>query len=225
MLLICVVCCAIGRPGLSTIVSTSTASPPRRSAAGQVLLPQPSDIDVSCPETSFLPGRVFASPADFNIQLADWLAKANRRIHRTLQARPLARLEADRSRMLQLPPISPQGWWMASLQLPRDHYVRLDTSDHSVHLLASGRRIEVTADLGQVLVTCDDVEVARHVRCWARRQTLTGPDHTPAAAAARRVASNKKTVPRGRVMRHGESVVDGTGPTPVRSLFCTGRCW
>jgi len=30
-------------------------------------------------ETSFLPGRVFASPADFNEQLADWLPRANSR--------------------------------------------------------------------------------------------------------------------------------------------------
>ncbi|GGY88551.1 hypothetical protein GCM10010365_03260 [Streptomyces poonensis] len=80
-------------------------------------------------ETSFLPGRVFSSPADFNIQLADWLARANRRIHRTLQARPSNRLEGDRCWMLALPPIAPPGWWKASLRLPRDHYVRLDTCD------------------------------------------------------------------------------------------------
>jgi transposase len=98
-------------------------------------------------ETSFLPGRVFTSAADFNVQLADWLTRANRRVHRTLQARPSDRLEADRSRMLGLPPISPPGWWRASLRLPRDHYVRLDTCDYSVHPVAVGRSIEVTADL------------------------------------------------------------------------------
>ncbi|MET9117574.1 DEAD/DEAH box helicase family protein [Streptomyces longwoodensis] len=140
-------------------------------------------------ETSFLPGRVFTSPADFNIQLADWLTRANRRIHRTLQARPTDRLEADRSRMLALPPIAPPGWWKASLWLPRDHYVRLDTCDYSVHPLAVGRRIEVAADLDQVLVTCDGVEVARHARSWARHQTITDPDHAAAAAAARKKAA------------------------------------
>ncbi len=46
-----------------------------------------------------------------------------------------------------LPPIAPPGWWEASLRLPRDHYVRLDTCDYSVHPLAVGRRIEVAADL------------------------------------------------------------------------------
>ena len=33
-------------------------------------------------ETSFLPGRRFSSPADFNSQLTAWLEKANRRIHK-----------------------------------------------------------------------------------------------------------------------------------------------
>lgn len=146
-------------------------------------------------ETSFLPGRVFTSAADFNVQLADWLTKANRRVHRTLQARPSDRLEADRSRMLSLPPIAPPGWWKASLRLPRDHYVRLETCDYSVHPLAIGRRVEVAADLEQVLVTCDGVEVARHARSWARHQTITDPDH--AAAAAGRKDCRDEAGPRG----------------------------
>ncbi|MFI9724618.1 IS21 family transposase [Streptomyces sp. NPDC052396] len=136
-------------------------------------------------ETSFLPGRVFTSPADFNVQLADWLTKANRRLHRSLQARPADRLDAGRSRMLGIPPISPPGWWKSGLRLPRDHYVRLDTCDYSVHPLAVGRRVEVTADLDQVLVTCDGTEVARHTRCWAKHQTITDPAHAAAATAAR----------------------------------------
>lgn len=149
-------------------------------------------------ETSFLPGRAFTSPADFNVQLAGWLTKANRRVHRSLQARPAERLEADRSRMLSLPPVSPPSWWKMSLRLPRDHYVRLDTCDYSVHPLAVGRRIEVSADLDQVLAFCDGVEVARHARCWARHQTITDPDHAAAAAAARADAA-KRTVPAGEL--------------------------
>lgn len=146
-------------------------------------------------ETSFLPGRVFASLADFNIQLADWLTMANRRIHRTLQARPADRLEADRCQMLALPPIAPPGWWKASLRLPRDHYVRLDTCDSSVHPLTVGRRVEVAADLDQVLVTCDGVEVARHARSWARHQTITDPDHAAAAVAARKAVGGAIPAP------------------------------
>lgn len=36
-------------------------------------------------ETSFMPGRTFTSPADFNLQLADWLERANARVVRTIR--------------------------------------------------------------------------------------------------------------------------------------------
>lgn len=60
-------------------------------------------------ETSFLPGQVLASPTDFNIQLADWLTKADRRLNRTLQARPSEPIEEDKARMLTLQPVDPPG--------------------------------------------------------------------------------------------------------------------
>jgi transposase len=48
-------------------------------------------------ETSFLPGRRFAGPEDFNAQLADWLVRANARHHRRLGCRPADRWDADRA--------------------------------------------------------------------------------------------------------------------------------
>ena len=39
-----------------------------------------------------------------------------------------------------------------SVRLPRDHYVRLDSNDYSVHPSAVGRRVEVIADLERVSV-------------------------------------------------------------------------
>ena len=77
-------------------------------------------------ERSFLPGRTFASPADFNHQLADWLALANTRTRRALGCAPTDRIGADRATMLALPPVAPAVGWSSSLRLPRDHYVRLD---------------------------------------------------------------------------------------------------
>src|ERR1043166_1184610 len=38
-------------------------------------------------------------------------------------------------------------------RLPRDHYVRVDSNDYSVHPAAVGRRIEIVADLEHVVVT------------------------------------------------------------------------
>ncbi|MGC1209614.1 MAG: IS21 family transposase, partial [Ornithinimicrobium sp.] len=61
-------------------------------------------------ETSFLPGRTFASPADFNTQLAQWLPKANSRVVRALKARPVDLLAVDKASMLALPPVAGLLW-------------------------------------------------------------------------------------------------------------------
>jgi transposase len=136
-------------------------------------------------ETSFLPGRSFHSPADFNAQLTDWLALVNQRPRRVLGCAPADRIDADRAAMLALPPVAPVTGWRSSLRLPRDHYVRLDGNDYSVHPAVVGRRVEVAADLERVRVWCEGRLVADHGRCWARHQTLSDPAHLAAAAQLR----------------------------------------
>jgi transposase len=136
-------------------------------------------------ETSFLPGRSFSSPMDFTAQVGQWLTRANQRHHRRLGCRPIDRWEADRAAMLALPPVDPVTGWRLSTRLPRDHYVRLDSNDYSVHPAVIGRRVDVTADLHQVRVTCDGAQVACHARCWADHQTITDPAHKAAAVRLR----------------------------------------
>ena len=79
-------------------------------------------------ETSFMPGRDFASPADFNAQFSDWLTIANARVVRTIKARPVDLLDADRAAMLPLPPVAPAVGWVNRVRLGRDYYVRVDAS-------------------------------------------------------------------------------------------------
>ena len=135
-------------------------------------------------ERSFLPGRAFAGPADFNVQLAAWLALVNTRPRRGCS--PAQRITADKAAMLTLPPVAPQTGWRAQSRLPRDHYVRLDSNDYSVHPTAIGRRIEVTADLTRVRVFCDGQMAADHERSWAWHQSISDPGHIAAAKAMRR---------------------------------------
>jgi transposase len=137
-------------------------------------------------ETSFLPGRSFAGPADFNAQLSGWLGRANSRHHRTIGCRPADRIEADRAAMLSLPPVAPVTGWRASTRLPRDHYLRLDSNDYSVHPSVIGRRVELIADLDRVRVFCDGKIVADHERSWMTHQTFHDPVHLAAAKALRR---------------------------------------
>ena len=79
----------------------------------------------------FCPAARLASPADFNAQLWAWLALVNTRTRRALGCAPSDRIGADRAAMLALPPVAPATGWCASLRLPRDHYVRLDSNDYS----------------------------------------------------------------------------------------------
>ena len=137
-------------------------------------------------ERSFLPGRSFDSPADFNAQLQQFLARANTRHHRVLGCRPADRIGADTAAMLALPPVPPATGWRYSTRLPRDHYVRVDGNDYSVHPSVIGRRIEITADLHRVRVLCDGKLVADHERAWVKHQTFHDLEHVAAAKAMRR---------------------------------------
>jgi transposase len=137
-------------------------------------------------ETSFMPGRTFSGPGDFNAQLTDWLARANGRYHRRIECRPADRIEADRAAMVRLPPVAPATGWRTSTRLARDHYVRIASNDYSVHPSVIGRLVEVVAAPEEVTVTCGGRLVARHERCWAVHQTITDPAHAQAAAVLRR---------------------------------------
>jgi transposase len=137
-------------------------------------------------ERSFLPGRSFAGPAEFNTQLTDWLGVVNTRPRRALGCAPADRIAADRAGMLTVPPVAPASGWRSSMRLPRDHYIRLDSNDYSVHPSVIGRRIEVIADLERVRALCEGKIVADHERIWAAHQTISDPEHVEAATALRR---------------------------------------
>jgi hypothetical protein len=137
-------------------------------------------------ETSFLPGRSFAGVADFNTQLADWLAtRANVRVHETTRSRPVDLLDEDRAAMGPLPPVLPDVCWHHDLRLPADHWVRYQANDYSVHPKAVGRRVHVTAGLDHVVVTCGEEQVACHDKVFATHVTVTDPAHDQARRALR----------------------------------------
>lgn len=145
-------------------------------------------------ETSFVPGRTFTSPADFNAQFTDWLTRANARVVRTIKASPLDRLDADRAAMLPLPPIPLHLGWRNKIRLGRDYYVRLDTNDYSVDPHVIGRMIDVTADLERVRIRLEGRIVAEHERVWARGMTITDPAHVEAAAGLRKQFQQPRAV-------------------------------
>ena len=86
--------------------------------------------------------------------------------------------------------------WASSVRLPRDHYVRLDSNDYSVHPSAIGRLVEVRAGLQTVTITLAGRAVGRHERCWADHQSVTDPQHAQAAAELRAQLSAQRRQPR-----------------------------
>jgi hypothetical protein len=48
--------------------------------------------------------------------------------------------------MLTIPPVTPPHWWRFHSRIGRDHYIRVDTNDYSVHPLAIGHTVMVRAD-------------------------------------------------------------------------------
>ena len=145
-------------------------------------------------EQSFLPGRRFSSPADFNSQLGAWLELANNRIHATLRCRPRDRLTEDRKAMMTFPPVLPDPALRLGLRLPRDHWVRVGTCDYSVHPKAIGRRAEVRVDPVEVVITLAGEVVGRHRRSFAKHRTLTDSDHVSAAKLMRMAGSTQSSM-------------------------------
>ena len=185
---------AIGRWRAGRVELTAECHAFRGTLGAKVLVCKPADPEAKglierahdYLERSFLPGRSFTGPADFNAQLQQWLTVVNTRPRRALGCAPTERITADRAAMLTLPPVAPATGWRSSTRLARDHYVRLDSNDYSVHPAVIGRRIEVTAELHHVRVRCDGRVVADHERVWAWHQTISDPEHVAAARALRR---------------------------------------
>lgn len=148
-------------------------------------------------ETSFLPGRTFLSPEDFNIQFTSWLATANARVVRTIKAAPADLLSADTASMLALAPTPLHLGFHSRVKLPRDYYVRVDTNDYSVDPRVIGRLVDVSADLTRVRVRAGGELVAEHARRWAHGLTVSDPDHVAMAAVLRRAFQTPSPPPRG----------------------------
>lgn len=136
-------------------------------------------------ETSFLPGRSFEDVADFNAQFTTWLRRANNRVHATTKARPAEAVYEDRGSMVGFPPVLPEVAMRFGIRVPRDHYVRVEANDYSIHPRFVGRRVEVRVGLDTVTATCDGTVVADHRRCLARHQVILAAEHSRALQAMR----------------------------------------
>jgi len=159
-------------------------------------------------ETSFLPGRRFASPADFNTQLDHWLAEtANARRMRVIQARPVDLFATDLAAMVALPPIKPLVGIPHRVRLGRDYYVRVASNDYSVDPRFIGRFVDVIATPGRVVASCEGQLIADHERFWGRERTITDPQHRATAKILRHdLAQRRRAIRATRTHDDGHQV-------------------
>ena len=169
--------------------------------------------------SSFLPGRSFTSPADFNTQLKDWLAQvANVRTHASTHMIPTQALTADRAAMAGLPPIAPTVGTVITTRLGRDYYVATGANAYSVHPEAIGRMIAVTVSLDKVVARCGDRVVADHERVWGTAGLVSDPKHVAAASVLRQQHLHRPTSP-----EHLEVEVQIADLSAYDAVFGTGE--
>ena len=164
-------------------------------------------------ETSFMPGRTFTGPADYNEQLAQWLPRANSRLLRRTGEQPSLRVAADVAAMKALPPFPPTVGSVERVRLARDYYVRIAGNDYSVDPSVIGRFVDVHADLTRITVTCAGTVVATHLRHWGHRASITDPAHV-ATAKTLRAAYRARTA----ALRGPAAAGDATTVVAVRAL-------
>jgi transposase len=92
--------------------------------------------------TNFEPGRRFASELDYQLQLDEWCAKVNVRVHRTTRAVVAERLAQECEQMRPLPGRMPDPDRRFVVRVAQQPYLRVDTNDYSLdpRLAAAGSR-------------------------------------------------------------------------------------
>lgn len=144
----------------------------------------------------FLAGRQLRSVAQANAELLVFLREvANPRPHPTLPGRTVADCFAEeKMRLLRLPEAPLSILEISPVAVDKTAFVRFDTNAYSVPHVHAERADTLTlaADDVSVRLLDGDEEVARHARCWGRRQRIEDLAHRKALLEEKRGASAAK---------------------------------
>jgi len=149
-------------------------------------------------ERSFLSNRIFASPVDFNAQLAGWLDSANKWRARSSDLSPYELINTDRQGMLPLPSVAPSTGWRLSMTVGSQPFFHFDSNDYSLHPATIGRRVHIIANPRYIKVLCEGKLAARHDRAWAFGVTIEDPSHVAQLTISRHPGSNHSGIGRRR---------------------------
>ncbi len=150
----------------------------------------------------FFAGRRIVDIDDGNRELLRFLDEiAHPRKHTTLTERTVAEVLAEeRPRLLALPDPLPPTEHLRPIEVDKLASVRFDTNVYSVPPQFAGRTLTLAVDDRVVRVLDGAHEIARHARCWGRRQTITDPAHRTALLAQRPAARDLRGRDRLRVV-------------------------
>lgn len=142
----------------------------------------------------FLAGRSIASIADGNRQLERFIAEiAQPRPHPVLSGRTVGEvLMEEQARLLCLPDPLPTTDQVLGVHADTQAFVRFDTNRYSVDTDYAERALTLVADDQTIRLLDGPNEVARHVRCFGRRQVLEQPAHRAELVRQRRTAADLK---------------------------------
>ena len=111
---------------------------------------------------------------------------ANVRLHATTQERPVDRFQKERGRLRPLPAIPFDTDEILSVLVTSHARVQYDGNRYSVPPALVGKTLLLRASAGIVRILDQGQEVARHDRCYEKRQLRIHPDHKLAALKMRR---------------------------------------
>jgi len=167
---------------------------PRLCAVGQA--PQKGRVEraVRYLRERFFAGRRITDLAAGNRELTRFLEDiALPRPHPVFKDRSVADVLAEeRPQLLPLPATPPATDRVLSVTADKTASVRFDTNLYSVPPVAAGKALTLVASDTLLRVLDGALEVARHPRCWGRRQLIELPEHRAEILRLKRAAQELK---------------------------------
>jgi transposase len=148
----------------------------------------------------FLEGRDIRSIAQGNRELLAFLDDtAHARPHPAIPERTVADcLAEEKGRLLPLPNAPAETDQVEPVVVDKKAFIHFDTNMYSVPAQHAQTTLAMAADDTTVRVLCGEDEVARHARCWGRRQRIEDPAHRAALIAQKRAGRETKSQDRLR---------------------------
>jgi hypothetical protein len=160
-----------------------------------------------------LAGRRFASFAELEQHLAQWMAEADERVHGTTHERPRERFERDeRSALRPLADVTPHHVRSVRRRVANDAFVDVDTVRYSVPYGLVREHVDVWVSAADVRVFYDGIQVATHTRSFEPHARVVDPAHHHGLwrrADDRREVDGEPLAQLGRSLAYYAAVVEG----------------